>query len=188
MRRLALTTLTMLLAGLLAAGSGTTAAGHPVNWTLAGAAEWSGSGFLAEKFSIHGVINGVGTYSGTLEAGPYFTTETCGPQCAPVTGTIDFVTRRGNLTATVAPEGLVTVVSIGSGTTYDFTLPLQILSGTRAYARASGSLSLSYSSHLPTNQPGCSVCPIEDAGTLTGMIARVRSAVEHRPVLVAPIP
>jgi hypothetical protein len=164
--------LTALVATLLVATSGATAPTQPIDWRLDGTAAWSGSGFLAQAFAIHGVVKGLGSYSGTLNAGTYFTTETCGPQCAPVTGTIEFVTHRGNLTMTVDPEGLVTVISIGSGTTYSFSLPLTITGGTRSYAHLSGSLTLSYSSTLPTNQPNCSICPIVDGGELTGQVVR----------------
>jgi hypothetical protein len=174
-KRLALTALALVLAGLLVAATGATAGGQNVSWRLGGTAEWSGPGFLAETFSIHGSVDG-GTYSGTLHAGPYFTTPTCGPQCAPVTGTIDFATRQGTFTANVEPEGLVSVVSIGSGTTYSFALTLRVVSGTKSFAHAGGTLSLTYESHLPTNQPNCSVCPIEDGGTLTGNMERGPSA------------
>jgi hypothetical protein len=171
MKRLALTALALVLAGLLVAATGATAGGQNVRWTLGGTAEWSGSTFLAETFSIHGSVDG-GTYSGALHAGTYFTTPTCGPQCAPVTGTIDFATHQGTFTATVDPAGLVSVVSIGSGTTYSFTLTLRIVSGTKSFAHATGTLGLTYESHLPTNQVECAVCPIVDSGTLTGNVDR----------------
>jgi hypothetical protein len=170
MKRLALIVLALLVPGLVAAAPGATAPGQALNWGLLGTAEWSGSGFLAETFAIHGDVTGAGTYSGKLNAGPYFTTDTCGPQCAPVSGALDFVTRQGNLSTIVEPDGLVTVLSIGSGTTYYFTLDLAIVGGTRAFSHASGTLSLSYASHQPTGQPDCIVCPIEDGGTLTGSI------------------
>ena len=175
MKRLALIALTLVLAGLLVAATGATAGGQNVSWTLGGTAEWSGPGFLAETFAIHGSAKG-GTYSGTLHAGPYFTTPTCGPQCAPVTGTIDFAAPQGTFTTNVEPAGLVSVVSIGSGTTYSFTLTLRIVSGTKSFAHAGGTLSLTYESHLPTNQVECNVCPIVDGGTLTGNVDRGPSA------------
>jgi len=172
MKRLALATLAALAVALPFATSGATATAQTVDWKLNGTAVWSGSGLLADGFAIHGKVQGLGSYSGTLTAGPYFTTETCGPSCAAVAGTITFVTRRGTLSTSVDPDGLVTVISIGSGTTYSFTLPLVITGGTKTYKRATGSLSLSYGSTLPTNQPECSVCPIVDGGELTGQIVR----------------
>jgi hypothetical protein len=172
MKRLALITIVLVLATFVVASSGATAPTQTIDWKLTGSASWSGSGVLAESFAVHGTVAGRGRYSGTLDAGTYFTTETCGPSCAPITGTIDFVTRQGTLSARVDPEGLVTVTSIGSGTTYSFNLPLVITGGTRGYAHAGGSLSLIYSSHLPTNQPDCTVCPIVDTGELTGQIVR----------------
>jgi hypothetical protein len=171
MKRPAFIVATLLAVGLLLAPSGATAAGPSVSWDLRGSAEWAGSGFLADSFTIHGAITDVGSYSGTLSAGAYFTTETCGPQCAPITGTVEFVTNKGRFTASVGEAGLVSVLSIGSGTTYSFTLPLTIVSGTRAFGNASGELDLVYSSTQPTNQPDCVVCPIVDGGTLTGTIA-----------------
>jgi hypothetical protein len=172
MKRLALITLAALAVALPFATSGATATTQTVDWSLSGTSVWSGSGFLADTFAIHGKVQGLGSYSGTLDAGPYFTTETCGPSCAAVTGTIKFVTRRGTLSTQVDPEGLVTVISIGSGTTYSFTLPLVVTGGTKNFRRAVGSLSLSYGSTLPTNQPECSVCSIVDGGELTGQIVR----------------
>jgi hypothetical protein len=176
MKRLALTTFALVLAALLVAASGSTAPAQTVDWKLAGTATWSGPGVLAQSFAIHGTVQGLGTYSGTLTAGTYFTSETCGPDCAPVSGTIQFVTHRGNLTTTVDPQGLVTVTTIGSGTTYGFSLPLRVTGGTKSYGHAGGTLTLDYASHLPTNQPDCSVCPIEDTGTLTGQLDRTPSS------------
>jgi hypothetical protein len=176
MKRLVLTTLTALVTILLVATSGASAPTQTIDWRLSGTAVWSGSEFLAQTFAIHGTVEGVGSYSGTLNAGTYFTTDTCGPQCAPVTGTIEFVGHRGTLTTSVDPQGLVTVISIGSGTTYSFSLPLTITGGTKSFGHASGSLNLSYGSTLPTNQPNCSVCPIVDGGELTGQVVRSPSA------------
>jgi hypothetical protein len=176
MKKLALTTLAALAAALPFATAGATAPTQPIDWNLSGSAAWSGSTFLAQTFAIQGTVQGLGTYSGTLDAGTYFQTETCGPQCAPVTGTIQFHTHRGDLTTTVDPQGLVTVISIGSGTTYSFTLPLVITDGTKSYKHASGSLTLTYGSTLPTNRAECNVCPIEDGGELTGQIVRSPSA------------
>jgi hypothetical protein len=173
MKKATLITLILLGAALVTVGSGATAAPQNVDWRLTGTAEWSGSGVLTETFAINGAIEGVGTYSGTLNAGAYYTTDTCGPQCAPVTGTITFDTRRGSITTNVDPAGLVTVTTIGSGTTYGFSLTLVTVSGTRAYRHVTGTLDLSYASHLPTNQPDCSVCPIEDVGTVTGTLTHV---------------
>ena len=176
MKRLALTTLAALAVALPFATSGATAPTQTVDWRLDGSAVWSGSTFLAQSFAIHGTVQGLGTYSGTLDAGTYFQTQTCGPECAPVTGTIVFHTHRGDLTTTVDPAGLVTVISIGSGTTYSFTLPLVITDGTKSFKHASGSLSLTYSSTLPTNQVTCNVCPIVDGGELTGQVVKSASA------------
>jgi hypothetical protein len=175
MKRLALTTFALVLAALLVAASGSTAPAQTVDWRLDGTATWSGPGVLAQSFAIHGTIQDVGSYSGTLNAGTYFTSETCGPDCAPVTGTIELDTRKGNLTATVDPEGLVTVTTIGSGTTYGFSLPLTIVDGTKSYGHTGGTLTLAYASHLPTNQPDCPVCPIEDTGSLTGQLDHTHS-------------
>jgi hypothetical protein len=172
MKRLALTTFVLVLATVLAASSGASAPTQTVDWKLTGTSVWSGPDVLAQSFAIHGTIEKLGSYSGTLDAGSYFTTETCGPSCASITGTIVFVTQRGTLSTRVDPEGLVTVTSIGSGTTYGFTLPLVITGGTKSYLHASGSLSLVYASTLPTNQPECNLCPIVDSGELTGQIVR----------------
>jgi hypothetical protein len=175
MKRVALTTVALVLATLLVASTGATAPAQTVDWRLSGTATWSGPGVLAQSFAIHGTVEGFGTYSGTLTAGTYFTSSTCGPECAPVTGTILFSSHKGDLTTTVDPQGLVTVTTIGSGTTYGFSLPLRIVDGTKSYGHTGGTLTLDYASHLPTNQPDCSVCPIEDTGSLTGQLNRAPS-------------
>jgi hypothetical protein len=172
MKRLTLLGLGLLVATLFLAAHGATAGAQQVSWTLGGSATWGGTSFLADTFSIDGDVQGLGSYSGTFEAASYFTTDTCGPQCATVTGTLQFVTRQGTFNATVQPGGLVTVASIGSGTTYSFDLTLSIGGGTRSYAHASGTLRLVYESQLPTNRPECAVCPIVDGGTVTGAITR----------------
>jgi hypothetical protein len=178
MKRLLLTSVTLVLATLLASASGATAATQTVDATLAGAAEWTGDPLQVETFSIHGTVSGTveGTYSGTLNAGTYFNSNTCGPTCAPITGTIDFVTRRGSFSTTVAPGGLLTLFAIGSGNHYSFALTLQIVDGTRYYKHASGELSLSYGSDQNFNLPECQICPIADGGHLTGTIVRGPSA------------
>ena len=175
MKRLLLMSVTLVLATLLASATGATAGTQTVDATLSGAAEWSGGDvFHVETFSIHGDVSGTinGTYSGTLNAGPYFNSDTCGPECAPVTGTIEFVTQRGSFTTTVEPGGLLTLFAIGSGNHYSFALTLQIVDGTRYYKHASGELSLSYGSDQNFNLPECQICPIADGGHLTGTIAR----------------
>jgi hypothetical protein len=178
-----LLTVTVALTCLLSAAAGTAAAGtRPVTAQLTGAAVWSGQDpYFVHTFAISGVVDGVGgggTYSGTLQAGTYFTSFTCGPACAPVTGTIDFVTRQGSFTTTVQPGGLVVWESIGSGTHYQFALTLKFAGGTRSFSHASGAFSLPYVSSLPA--PGswwCTPnCSIEDTGTLTGTISHPASA------------
>jgi hypothetical protein len=179
-------TLTVALTWLVSAAAGTAAAAtFPVNAQLSGTAVWSAQDALSfvHTFSISGTVDGLGgggTYSGTLDAGTYSTSASCGPACADVTGTIDFVTRRGSFTATVQPAGLVVWFSIGSGTTYNFTLTLTFVGGTRSFSHATGELGLSYFSHLPS--PGSGVCnpfptcSISDGGTLTGTISRPAAA------------
>ena len=175
MRQIAGVALAALVALLVIVAGATAAKSETVNWTLRGAAEWTPSPVTGidnvQQFAVHGSIAGVGTYSGTLTAGDYFTTNTCGPQCAPITGTIIFVTQRGSLTTTVDPGGVVSVTLIGSGTYYYFTLDLSVVDGTKSYSHASGHFSLQYSSDLRNDAYApCdpSPCTVEDGGTLTG--------------------
>lgn len=179
MRRIAAIALTAFVALLVSTAGATAAKSETVDWTLRGAAEWTPdpvSGiYNVQAFAVHGSIEGVGTYSGTLTAGDYFSTNTCGPQCAPISGTITFVTNRGSLTTTVDPGGLVSVYVIGSGTNYSFTLDLSVVDGTKSYSRASGHFHLDYGSGLQNDgyfpcDP--SPCTVQDGGALTGTISR----------------
>jgi hypothetical protein len=189
MRRVAVTMLafvSLLGVSAVAAHAGPT---RSVSYTLRGSAEW-GAVYQPPSFAIAGeVLDGkatVGTYSGTLLAGTYAGCgdNPFGPNCAPVTGTITFDLRGGSITTTVDPGSLVyETPSIPSHDTYVFRLSLTITSGTHAYARAQGTLSLEYSSSrfnqeidFTTGLYCASVditsCPIGDGGTLTGTIDR----------------
>jgi hypothetical protein len=179
MRRIAVIALAAFVALLVVVAGATAAKSQTVNWTLRGAAEWTPStapgNYNVQTFEVHGSVEGVGTYSGTLTAGDYFTTNTCGPQCALITGTITFVTQQGSLTTTVDPGGVVSVNVIGSGTYYYFTLDLSVVDGTKRYTHVSGHFSLQYSSDLQHDgyfpcDP--SPCTVHDGGTLTGSISR----------------
>ena len=141
---------------------------------MSGTAEWS-SEPLVETFKIHGVLSGGagGTYSGTLHAGPYSgPTGTCGPICAPVTGTIDFSTRAGSFSTSATGE--VSEEDTASHESYGFRLTLDIVGGTRSFSHASGELALEYLSfRFQGAANGCfPLCPIMDSGTLTGTVVR----------------
>jgi hypothetical protein len=178
MKRFALLALAACVAALAAVAVASAAKGQDVNWRLQGAATWTPNTvpgiYNVQTFTVHGTVEGIGTYSGTLTAGTYSSTNECGPQCAPITGTITFETKRGTLTTTV-DEGVVSVIVIGSGTYYSFTLTLSIDNGTKSYKHASGDLSLQYGSSLQNDgyfpcDP--SPCTVQDGGDLTGMISR----------------
>ena len=178
MKRIALIALATVVTSLVVVAGATAAKDQDVSWRLQGAATWTPNTapgiYNVQTFDIHGTVEGVGTYSGTLAAGTYYSTNECGPQCASITGTITFVTKRGTLTTTVA-EGVVSVIVIGSGTYYSFTLTLSIDSGTKSYKHASGDLTLQYGSSLQNDgyfpcDP--SPCTVGDGGDLTGTIFR----------------
>jgi hypothetical protein len=137
---------------------------------LTGSAVWSDTDFV-----ISGRFDGKlgrGTYTGTLTAGSdRFSTPTCGPVCADVTGTIAFVGNGGRFSAEVQPGGLVQLEDIASHSFRDFTLELRIVHGTGRYSHADGVFSLSYSSvwtHTTVN--GVDVNRIDDTGTLAGSL------------------
>jgi hypothetical protein len=178
MKRFAVTALVAFAAALAVVAGATAGKGQEVNWRLQGAATWTPNTvpgiYNVRTFDVHGTVEGVGTYSGTLTAGTYYSTNECGPQCAPITGTITFVTKRGTITTTV-DEGVVSVIVIGSGTYYSFTLTLSILDGTKRYKHTSGDLNLLYGSSLQNDgyfpcDP--SPCTVQDGGDLTGIISR----------------
>jgi hypothetical protein len=137
---------------------------------LTGSAQWASSGY-AISGTIEGGL-GRGTYSGALTAtGASFTSATCGPVCAPVSGSITFSTRAGGLTTSVRNGSVVSMEEIASHSFRDFRLQLRIVGGTGRYAHARGMMSVSYSSvwtHEWVN--GVFVDSIADAGTLTGTI------------------
>ena len=161
-----------------------------VSYTLTGSAEWNALEFPS-SFAISGQVSdgkaNVGTYTGTLAAGTFAACadNPYGPACAPVTGgTITFALRGGSITTTVQPGGLVwQVLPVPSQEVYVFELDLSITSGTHAYARAQGTLSLVYETRRdnlapdPVTLAPCftvdiATCPIADTGTLTGTITR----------------
>ena len=137
---------------------------------LTGSSIWSTA---PVAYSISGRLAGNlgrGTYTGTLTPGTtLFTTSTCGPVCADVTGSITVSTPGGRFTAVVQPGGVVSMEDIASHSFRDFTLVLRITAGTRRYAHASGLLGLTYSSvWTHTFVDGVFVSEIDDTGTLAG--------------------
>jgi hypothetical protein len=150
-----------------AAFAGTTIRSKDKSATLTGTAVWS-----LQTYTIAGAFEGElgrGTYTGTLTGGPDFTTPTCGPVCEDVTGTITFSAKNGDFTAEVQTGSFVALEDIRSHSVRDFTLELDVVSGTRGYAHASGALSLAYTSiweHQFVN--GVFIDEIVDSGTLTG--------------------
>lgn len=162
MRRLLVTGVVLL------ALSGSAASAATPSATLTGTAEWS-------DFSthVHGTFAGTlgrGSYDGTLDGGTPFTSGDCGPVCEPVSGSMTFTGKRGSFTGIVEPESVVALVDIASNSWRNFTLTLQVVDGTRAYARANGAeLTLSYSSdwaHYFDFDTGQFINTITDSGTL----------------------
>jgi hypothetical protein len=151
-----------------AAPLGSTAPAKDKEAALTGTSEWSSPDYV-----ISGRFDGKlgrGTYSGMLTAGSStFSTLTCGPVCADVTGTITFAANGGRFTVAVQPGSLVRLEDIASHSVRDFTLELSVVAGTGRYSHADGSLRLSYSAvwtHTTIN--GVFVNTIEDTGTVVG--------------------
>ena len=170
--RLRLSAAVAAVALVALAAAGAAAAGHAGSKdntaALTGSSQWT-SGY-AISGSFRGSL-GRGTYSGTLTAGASFTSPTCGPVCAAVTGGITFSTRTGDFTADVEPGGIVSMEDIASHSFRTFRLQLRIVDGTGRYAHTRGRLSLSYES-VWTHEwvDGVFVDDIADTGTLTGTI------------------
>ncbi len=138
--------------------------------TLTGTAEWSDT-----STHVHGTFSGTvgkGRYDGTLDGGAPFTSGDCGPVCEPVSGSITFTTKRGSFTGVVQPGSVVALVDIASNSWRNFTLTLEVVDGTRKYARANGAvLTLAYSSdwaHYFDFDSGQLIDTITDSGTLAG--------------------
>ena len=138
--------------------------------TLTGTAEWSDA-----STHVHGTFAGTfgkGSYDGTLDGGTPFTSGDCGPVCEPVSGSITFTSKRGSFTGVVQPGSVVALVDIASNSWRNFTLTLEVVDGTRWYARANGAeLTLSYSSdwaHYFDFDTGLFTETITDSGTLAG--------------------
>jgi hypothetical protein len=145
--------------------------------TLSGTAEWSTQsspelGLEATTTTIHGAFAGKlgrGTYAGTLDGGSGFTTPQCGPVCEAVTGTFTVTSRRGDFTAVIQPGSVVALEDIASFSWRRFTLTLSVMGGTRSYANANGTLTLSYTSTWEHEfVGGVFVNSITDSGTLSG--------------------
>lgn len=166
----AVAVLAALVTGVAAAG--TTTASKDKTAVLTGTSTWLPS----EVYTIGGTYNGEGqlgsgTYSGTLTGGPPTDPrpDGCGPVCEDVTGTITFSAKKGDLTVSAQPGSELALEEIASHSFRDFALDLQVVSGTRGYAHASGRLSLVYHSvWTHTFIDGVFVSVIVDSGTLTG--------------------
>ena len=166
MRRLLVTGVVLL------ALSGSAASAANRSATLTGTAEWSDA-----STHVHGTFAGPlgrGSYDGTLDGGAQFTSGDCGPVCEPVSGSIAFTSRRGTFSGVVEPAGVVALIDIASNSWRNFTLTLDVVGGTRGYARANGAvLTLSYSSdwaHYFDFDTGQFINTITDSGTLTSSL------------------
>jgi hypothetical protein len=164
MRRLIVTAVALLVLSASAASAADRSA------TVTGTAEWSDA-----STHVHGTFSGTvgkGSYDGTLDGGAQFTSSDCGPVCEPVSGSIAFTTKRGSFTGIVQPGSVVALVDIASNSWRNFTLTLEVVDGTRKYARADGAiLTLSYSSdwaHYFDFDTGQFIDTITDSGTLAG--------------------
>jgi hypothetical protein len=164
MRRLLVTTVAVL------ALSASAASGANRSGALIGTAEWSDL-----STHVHGTFAGgfgKGSYDGTLDGGAQFTSGDCGPVCEPVTGSITFSSKRGRFTGIVQPNSVVALEDIASNSWRNFTLTLEVVDGTRGFARANGAvLTLSYSSdwaHYFDGDTGQFISTITDSGTLSG--------------------
>jgi hypothetical protein len=164
MRRLLVTGVVLLALSASAASAADRSA------TVTGTAEWSDA-----STHVHGTFSGTvgkGSYDGTLDGGAQFTSGDCGPVCEPVSGSIAFTTKRGSFTGVVQPGSVVALVDIASNSWRNFTLTLEVVDGTRKYARADGAiLTLSYSSdwaHYFDFDTGQFIDTITDSGTLAG--------------------
>jgi hypothetical protein len=164
MRRLLVTGVVLLALSASAASAADRSA------TVTGTAEWSDA-----STHVHGTFSGTvgkGSYDGTLDGGAQFTSGDCGPVCEPVSGSIAFTTKRGSFTGVVQPGSVVALVDIASNSWRNFTLTLEVVDGTRKYARADGAiLTLSYSSdwaHYFDFDTGQFIDTITDSGALAG--------------------
>jgi hypothetical protein len=164
MRRLLVTTVALLTLSTSAASAAVRSA------ALAGTAEWSDA-----STHVQGTFSGAfgkGGYDGTLDGGAPFTTGDCGPVCESVSGSITFTSKGGSFTGVVEPCSVVALVDIASNSWRNFTLTLEVVDGTRKYARADGAvLTLSYSSdwaHYFDFDTGQFINTVSDSGTLAG--------------------
>jgi hypothetical protein len=160
-----------LVALAAAAGAGAATRTGPDDRTAA----LSGSSGWSPGYTISGSFEGTfgrGTYAGTLTTGvAHYTTPTCGPVCSAVTGSITFSMRAGDLSAAARPGSAVVLEDIASHSIRGFSLKLRIVGGTGRYARARGSLTLSYSSvRTHTWVDGVFVDSVTDAGALSGKV------------------
>jgi hypothetical protein len=169
-----------------------------VSATLTGTSEWQL--FRASTWTIHGTFTsdslGSGTYAGTVTTnhdildasveGPTncFATNfvPCNSPEFVATGSVTFTTDKGaTITTTLASGSWVQESDTVHVIAYVFGLDLDVTGGTRRYKHASGSLSLSYTTHTQLGGFGCVGQPVPgldfevcgqhyDGGTLTGTI------------------
>jgi hypothetical protein len=175
------------------AGSSTSVSGK-----LTGTSEWQT--LRASTWTIHGTFTsdslGSGTYEGTITTnhdildssveGPTncFATnfEPCNSPEFVATGSVTFTTDKGaSITTRVASGSWVQESDTNFVIAYVFGLNLDVTGGTRKFKHASGSLALSYTTHVTLGGFGCihepipgldfEICGVHyDGGTLTGTI------------------
>jgi hypothetical protein len=188
----------VVFAALACSAVASAAPSTPVSATLTGTSEWQT--LRASTWTIHGTFTsdslGSGTYEGTittnhdvLDATTEFPTncfatnfEPCNSPEFVATGSVTFTTDKGaTITTTLAPGSWVQESDTNSVIAYVFGLELDVTGGTRRYKHATGSLTLSYTTHVTLGGFGCIHEPIPgldfeicgqhyDAGTLTGTI------------------
>jgi hypothetical protein len=119
---------------------------------------------------------GNGTYAGSiLPVSPVVcpSDQTPGGPFGPglpfaVRGAIAFSSPRGSFVATIGPDSTGVAIGEVHGNDYAFDLRLTLTSGTRRYARATGSFILSYSTIVDL-AAGCPCMP-RDAGVIAGTL------------------
>jgi hypothetical protein len=188
----------VVFAALACSAVASAAPSTPVSATLTGTSEWQT--LRASTWTIHGTFTsdtlGSGTYEGTLTTNhdvldssvefpvDCFATnfEPCNSPEFVVTGSVTFTTDKGaSITTTVAPGSWVQESDTNFVIAYVFGLNLDVTGGTHRYKHASGSLMLSYTTHVVLGGFGCIHEPIPgldfeicgqhyDGGTLTGTI------------------
>jgi hypothetical protein len=130
-----------------------------------------GAATLTLRGNYRSPVLGTGTFVVNVVTQSAYVSECpfCPSASVPVGGTAAFTAERGTLTGAIGSRSSVVYSEQPHGVTYDLVLRLELIDGTRAFAKSTAEVNLSYSAGINFNGP----VPEEWAvGSFNGFVMR----------------